>query len=319
MSFDLDESSSIPIFFSDEDSNCLDGHSHFDILLGKEKAIFNHSGNKRFRAIINHNVHKYMNAPIKSKKSKVVRIIHAAMKKAGFRFLKKNQADWSELEEAFAREKVSHALRDKVREILRPTKFDRSSSERLYPVITSMARMIKRNQMLLNKATESLSAKKELSKSSLSLQQHVPENSTCFLSPNETSSAYPPLQHVTGYIPVKKSLTGESILDLIESMPPRSQQQGPSLGSKRYFNNFVMNEAAPRKISGSSSTECSIEGRNLCQSRQRISTEESLFGGLADEIADAEFEISSITSSVGDHDHNSKDMPIQYVSFPSEL
>lgn len=41
--------------FPEDECNCLKGHSLNDALLGMEKAIFNHTGNERFRAIIHCN------------------------------------------------------------------------------------------------------------------------------------------------------------------------------------------------------------------------------------------------------------------------
>ena len=102
----------------------------FDIQLGKEKAIFNHSGNRRFRNIINSNLDKYIAAPTKSSKSKLIRQVHADMQKSGYRFLRKNSTTgiWYEIEKHNAREKVSHALRDRVREQQKPTKRRRKNS-----------------------------------------------------------------------------------------------------------------------------------------------------------------------------------------------
>jgi len=96
----------------------------FDILLGKERASFNHSGNKRFRVIINQNLDRYMTVPTKTIKSRLIRDIYDEMKKTGFRFFKKdNHTDtWHEINDQLAREKVSHALRDRVKELKKPLK-----------------------------------------------------------------------------------------------------------------------------------------------------------------------------------------------------
>jgi hypothetical protein len=97
--------------------------SSFDILLGKEKVIFNHIGNRNFRSIINANLDKYIAAPTKSSKSKLIRQIHAEMTESGYRFLRRNEllVSWEQIEQHEAREKVSHALRDRVRELQKPT------------------------------------------------------------------------------------------------------------------------------------------------------------------------------------------------------
>ena len=103
----------------------------FDILLGKEKAIFNHSGNRRFRVIINSNLDTYIAAPTKHSKSKLICQVHADMQKSGYRFLRRNDATGIcyEIEKHEAREKVSHALRDRVREQQKPTKRPRSCAD----------------------------------------------------------------------------------------------------------------------------------------------------------------------------------------------
>ena len=95
----------------------------YDILLGKEKNIFNHSGNRRFRTMINNQLETYIAAPTKSSKSKLIRQVHADMQKSGYRFLRRNSTTgiWYEIEKHEAREKVSHALRDRVREQQKPT------------------------------------------------------------------------------------------------------------------------------------------------------------------------------------------------------
>ena len=96
----------------------------FDIQLGKEKNIFNHSGNRRFRTMINNQLETYIAAPTKSSKSKLIRQVHADMQKSGYRFLRRNSTTgiWYEIEKHEAREKVSHALRDRVREQQKPNK-----------------------------------------------------------------------------------------------------------------------------------------------------------------------------------------------------
>ena len=103
----------------------------YDILLGKEKNIFNHSGNRRFRTIINSHLSKYTEAPTKSSKSKLIRQVHADMQKAGYRFLRRNDTSkdiWCEIEKHEVREKVSHALRDRVREQQKPSKRRRKTA-----------------------------------------------------------------------------------------------------------------------------------------------------------------------------------------------
>lgn len=90
----------------------------FDILLGKEKSIFNHRGNIRFRAIINTKLDQYKKAPNKSSKSRLIRQVHADLNRSGYRFLQQDNVTglWKEVGYDKARDKVSHALRDRARE-----------------------------------------------------------------------------------------------------------------------------------------------------------------------------------------------------------
>lgn len=190
MLFDGDAMNNIPVF-SEEDHHCLDGRSPFEILLGKEKSIFNHEGNKRFRAIINYNVHKYISATTKSQKSKLVRKIHADMQKAGFRVMKRDKQSgaWCGIKESDAREKLSHALRDRVREMKRPSKrAKKAPTDGIYPMIISMAKALQENQKLLKEvmapsfmATEIKSSIPSSSKASL------PE-SCPYMNSNDVSS-----------------------------------------------------------------------------------------------------------------------------------
>jgi hypothetical protein len=133
----------------------------FDILLGKEKAIFNHSGNRSFRQLINQNLDKYIEAPTKSSKSKLIRQVHADMQKSGYHFLRRNEATgvWLEIEKHEACEKVSHALRDRVREQQKPTKRKRKS-----PICSSPASptsVVDLEQSLPEKKPKTIQAKKQ--------------------------------------------------------------------------------------------------------------------------------------------------------------
>lgn len=128
--------------FLDDDRCSLDGHSCLEILLGKEKNVFNHCGNKRFRAIIHHNVQKYIDLAKKPEKTKFVRAIYVDMKRAGYRFLKRDQFGlWCELRDVDSREKLSHALRDRVRDIERSDK--KTKKEKLFKVFSESKRINK--------------------------------------------------------------------------------------------------------------------------------------------------------------------------------
>mmetsp|Transcript_4533 Transcript_4533/g.6536 ORF Transcript_4533/g.6536 Transcript_4533/m.6536 type:complete len:343 (-) Transcript_4533:135-1163(-) len=208
-----DAAKSIPIFAKDE-LCCLDGHSQFEILLGKEKSIFNHSGNKRFRAIISFNVHKYMAATTKSEKSRLVRVVHSDMQKSGFRVMKRDpQLGWRCINEADSREKLSHALRDRVREMKRPTRRQKNvSSEGIYPMIMSMAKALNENQKLLKRVMGP------------SPPMEMPEYSK---APTMNSSSGNGLYHENSfYVNSGNVAQPNNLIDMIGSMP--AYEQGSS-------------------------------------------------------------------------------------------
>jgi len=123
------------------DNNNKSVMSPNDVLLGKEKEIYNHSGNQRFRKLINSNIHHYMEITSKTMKSHYIDQVYAELKKLGFRFHKRRNESsissysdgrnddngrnddkeilWHEINNKEARLKVSHALRDGVREVRR--------------------------------------------------------------------------------------------------------------------------------------------------------------------------------------------------------
>eukprot|EP00546_Thalassionema_frauenfeldii_P001393 CAMPEP_0178937260 /NCGR_PEP_ID=MMETSP0786-20121207/25649_1 /TAXON_ID=186022 /ORGANISM="Thalassionema frauenfeldii, Strain CCMP 1798" /LENGTH=267 /DNA_ID=CAMNT_0020615793 /DNA_START=32 /DNA_END=835 /DNA_ORIENTATION=- len=247
--------------FPEDEAGCLDGHSAFEILLGKEKAVFNHSGNKRFRSIVNHNVHEYMVASKKSIKTQLVRKVHNEMQEAGFRFLKNEQSAWRDIDENDAREKVSHALRDRVREIRRPTKRPKRSSEEVYPMIISMAKVIQENQ---------------------ALQEAMP------CPPKiEWSNGISPIPKRLKDVETKSNFSDSTnILDLIGSIQTKSLELS---GSKRMFSVSNVDERSSKKLRRSFNLSSDIQEE--AGIRQRSMSFESLFDGLADEIADAQTEI----------------------------
>jgi hypothetical protein len=91
---------------------------HVDILCGRTKVSFSHLGNRRFRFLAAINVERYTEAGAGRKgKSLVVQSIYNAVREAGGRFLTKQRKDdtfFVEVSEVVAREKISHALRDKL-------------------------------------------------------------------------------------------------------------------------------------------------------------------------------------------------------------
>mmetsp|Transcript_11106 Transcript_11106/g.17035 ORF Transcript_11106/g.17035 Transcript_11106/m.17035 type:complete len:374 (-) Transcript_11106:249-1370(-) len=260
MSLDGDASKSIPVFHKDENA-CLEGHSPFEILLGKDKLIFNHAGNKRFRAIINHNVHKYINAATKSTKSKVVRVIHADMLKAGFRFRKKDQFGWSDIKEIDGREKLSHALRDRVREMRRSSQRQQDSAEGVYPLIISMAQVLHENQKLLDKCIEPLPTKNEWSRA------------------NIPTSTKMPLSEKHSFTNLNKISSPNNLLDIIGSIPTNTGREDFMSGQKRKViartistSSFVQEESPFKRRRG---METSCFDRDAFEGAHDVQLEES--------------------------------------------
>ncbi|GKY94919.1 hypothetical protein MPSEU_000456800 [Mayamaea pseudoterrestris] len=87
-----------------------------DVLCGRGKTSFNHSGNKWFRDAVSGSMDDYLRAENRFEKSLVVHNIMDRVKKEGGRFLKKDHHinKWVELSEPQAKEKVGHAVRDAV-------------------------------------------------------------------------------------------------------------------------------------------------------------------------------------------------------------
>ena len=87
----------------------------YDILNGRCATSFNNIGNRRFRVTIGINLQRYMDAPTRQAKGKVIKSVVQVLKNdVGARFLK-NAADgngYVELSDKKFREKVGHALRD---------------------------------------------------------------------------------------------------------------------------------------------------------------------------------------------------------------
>lgn len=85
-----------------------------DILCGKSKKCFNHSGNRRFRFLVSFNLDRYKEAKSRKEKSSVVASVLCQIRDSGGKFLILNVDDKVVLAtEKMAKEKISHALRDK--------------------------------------------------------------------------------------------------------------------------------------------------------------------------------------------------------------
>ena len=86
-----------------------------DILLGRSKASWSHTGNRKFRAFVGLHLKRYMECTSRLEKTMVVNIVAESVQEAGGRFLKVGKdGHWYTVTQKEVREKVAHALRDAV-------------------------------------------------------------------------------------------------------------------------------------------------------------------------------------------------------------
>ena len=84
----------------------------FDVICGRGRSTFLHSGNKRFRAIIEHHIALYSEAKTKFEKSVVVSSICGAVREKGDFLQQSSDEQWIKVSERLAREKCGQGLRD---------------------------------------------------------------------------------------------------------------------------------------------------------------------------------------------------------------
>jgi hypothetical protein len=81
-----------------------------DVLLGRGKGFQQHSGNVRYRYLIEEHYNQYESSS-KMEKKKLTEEVVRIIKEPSGRFLKEDSAGWAEVEDGVARFKVSHAFR----------------------------------------------------------------------------------------------------------------------------------------------------------------------------------------------------------------
>lgn len=86
----------------------------FDVLCGQSRVCANHTGNKRFQAVLDLYAPKYDAVSSKQEKMTLTKEIVSRIGDAGGHFLKYKEGRWQEISTVTARDKVSHALRTKV-------------------------------------------------------------------------------------------------------------------------------------------------------------------------------------------------------------
>mmetsp|Transcript_4438 Transcript_4438/g.6401 ORF Transcript_4438/g.6401 Transcript_4438/m.6401 type:complete len:446 (+) Transcript_4438:120-1457(+) len=309
--------SSIPIFPQDQPDPPTNDHTKFDILLGKEKSVFNHSGNKRFRMVVNYNVHKYVEASTKTAKTKLVRKINEDMKKSGFRFLKKKKDDeesldvWYEIEDSNAREKLSHALRDRVRELRKPERRRGRSHEEVSPMIFSMPSALRMQlDILQGSITTSSPSTHMLTYSSL-LSNRVTQKQSLTYVPEST---YAHSNRKFSSETLENAKRRSSLLNILGPMPQKTESD-PSLRLAAKPRNSQMGvNATPRKLPRSLSISC--QGKDTTKQSRRSSLE-SLFSGMSNDVAGAKSKFhgcqEGMFGSVPDSRRHS-DIPVKYIS-----
>lgn len=82
-----------------------------DVLCGRDRLIHAHPGNRRFRHLINLYRERYQGAKHREDKTNMTTEIVQTVKGYRGRFLKQDGGLWCEVDQAYAHEKVSHALR----------------------------------------------------------------------------------------------------------------------------------------------------------------------------------------------------------------
>jgi len=91
------------------------GLKPFDVICGKCSLAFNNVGNRRFRVVIGMNVQRYMDAPTRGDKARVIAsVVKIFQEEIGSRFVKqrKEGGGFVPVSDKIVRSKVGHALRD---------------------------------------------------------------------------------------------------------------------------------------------------------------------------------------------------------------
>jgi hypothetical protein len=101
--------------------------TNFDVLCGQSRICANHTGNRRFQIVLDMYAPRYQVASTKNEKMSLTKEIVGVIASSGGRFLKYKDGAWIEITDVTARDKVSHALRTKVKSWQRQ-KEEKSSS-----------------------------------------------------------------------------------------------------------------------------------------------------------------------------------------------
>lgn len=83
-----------------------------DVLLGRSRKSYSHSGNVVFRELVSKHVDRYQKKTSRTAKAALLTELVCRVHETGGRFLRYDGDTWTEVPEKTAKEKVSHALRD---------------------------------------------------------------------------------------------------------------------------------------------------------------------------------------------------------------
>ena len=94
----------------------LDQLQPYDVVCGRNSSAFNHVGNRRFRFSMMMNLQRYMDAPTREEKTKIINsLVRFLQDDVGCRFLTKvDSSTYATMTNKQIREKVGHSLRDLV-------------------------------------------------------------------------------------------------------------------------------------------------------------------------------------------------------------
>mmetsp|Transcript_20188 Transcript_20188/g.35557 ORF Transcript_20188/g.35557 Transcript_20188/m.35557 type:complete len:203 (-) Transcript_20188:89-697(-) len=111
--FFLPRSQSTKVTTQTQHHNIPAGIHPSDVLCGRDKLSHSHVGNKNFRCIVEYYREQYQSSTSRDQKTQISLQVIAKVHENGGRFLKWDEATatWEEVNEQYAREKVSHALR----------------------------------------------------------------------------------------------------------------------------------------------------------------------------------------------------------------
>ena len=87
-----------------------------DILCGRGRGVWDHSGNRRFKTMVRAHAEEYSKARTKVDKGALVASMVDRMRESGVLFVKKDTKTkkWCDIGDYLAREKTSHAIRDHI-------------------------------------------------------------------------------------------------------------------------------------------------------------------------------------------------------------